>query len=42
MLVNFVSLAAEARLGPLSDVTFDVGPYESGSNETLGGLHAWV
>lgn len=42
VLVDFGSLAAEACLGPLSDIVFDVGPYESGSDETLGGFHAWV
>ena len=42
MLVDFALLAAEACFGPLFDVTVDVGPYESGSNETSGGGYARV
>ena len=40
MLDDFGSLAAETCLGPLSDITLDVRPYESASDEMLGGFHA--
>ena len=36
------SLAAEGCLGPLTDITFDIGPNKSGSNEALGSFHPWV
>ena len=42
VLVDFASLAAEACSGPLADVTVDVGPYESGSDEMSGGSDTWV
>ncbi len=42
MLVDFGSLATGARVSPLSDVTLDVRPCESGSTKSLGGFHAWV
>lgn len=42
VFVHFCSLAAEACLSPLSDIAFDVGPYESRSDESLSGFHAWV
>ena len=42
VLDDFGSLAAETCLDPLSDITLDVRPYESASDEMLGGFHAWV
>ena len=42
MFVDFASLAAEACPGPLADITVDLGPYESGSDETSGGSDALV
>ena len=41
-LLTLFHWAAEAFLGPLPDITFDMGPYESSGNEALGGPHAWM
>ena len=42
MLVDLGSLAAKTCFGPLSDITLDVGPYKSGTNQALSGFDAWA
>jgi hypothetical protein len=42
LLTLLNSLAADTCLGPLLDVTVDVRPHESGSDEMAGGSYGWV